>query len=279
MISFSKLIIRITFILVVGTGIAAYVKLEWFRNFVDEIKNEYFLPKEAPFPIAESRRPKLIYLIADGTGSALQDHGVPKMEAGWIDSLVTLLSATGGKISLSYIDSKNANNGAPVYLSIPSPPQKPLAPRQNEMEDWVTYSKRVKEFQARIHGYPKDSIGYQKLFVPRKNYFISECESLLTKVVYARKNPGNLQSDVKGAMFRAIHSLNIDTTQSAKFLIVFSDLLQDTPGQRKYITIDSMPNITVLVVNPGMSFSGNREKNALFLEHPNQVLEIISKSN
>ena len=65
MISFSKLIIRITFILVVGTGIAAYVKLEWFRNFVDEIKNEYFLPKEAPFPIAESRRPKLIYLIAD----------------------------------------------------------------------------------------------------------------------------------------------------------------------------------------------------------------------
>ncbi len=266
-----KTIIVIAAILVVGLIAGAYLMNPSTQRIIDK----YILSKEEPPPSRPVEPEKWIYVLADGTGSTYGTYAIPKVTSKWLgDILNEMYKTSGGRLYLSHIDRDSRNNQV-LYVSVPKefiPSPKPI---RKAGEISFEYTKRLNIWKGSLIHMKSDSTDIANEYSKAKAKFLNDCSTLLEKKVYI-KSPDNQWTDIIGILNASFITMkNEQGADAVKYVVGFSDFIQDAPHLKK-IKLDSIPyNLQLLAVNPVQNSSKKITNDVVELEHPQRVIEII----
>jgi hypothetical protein len=120
-----------------------------------------------------------------------------------------------------------------------------------------------------------DSIAIAKKYALQKAEFLKGSEELLRTTVYV-KSSDNQWTDIIGILNASFVTLQNDReTQAKKYVVGFSDYIQDAP-YLKITKLDSIPqDIQLVAVNPVQNSSKKITDSLIEFEHPARVIETM----
>ncbi|QQS30000.1 MAG: hypothetical protein IPM47_03345 [Sphingobacteriales bacterium] len=262
-------IIAILTLLGVATGF-------YFLNSTGkQVIDRYIIGVVIPPPATPIEPEKIIYVLADGTGSTKSPHNIPQVTIDWIEKVLdTMYVTSGGKFYISHVDNDSRNNEV-LYISVPSQVLVPLKPERENGEISFEYSKRLRDWENSLDAVKKDSDKTAIQFKKAKVAFLADCSELLNNKVYV-KSKNNLSTDIIGILNAAFITLqNNQNNEGKKYVVGFSDFIQAAPNINIKLN-SSFEGVQIIAVNPVQNSSKKMVTDKLIqLEHPNRVIETI----
>jgi hypothetical protein len=266
-----KTITIIVTIVLIGLVTAAYLMHPTAQELVDK----YVLGKEEPLPPAPIEPERWVYVLADGTGSTYGTYAIPKVSAQWLAKVLDeMYHVSGGRLYLSHID-KDSRNNEVLYVSVPKQIVPITKPQRRSGEISFEFTKRLKEWESLVLNMQADSIAIAKKYALQKAEFLKGSEELLRTTVYV-KSSDNQWTDIIGILNASFVTLQNDReTQAKKYVVGFSDYIQDAP-YLKITKLDSIPqDIQLVAVNPVQNSSKKITDSLIEFEHPARVIETM----
>lgn len=266
-----KTITIISALVVLGAVTLAYL----MNPNIEAIVDKYVLGKEEPLPPAASEPERWVYVLADGTGSTYGTYAIPKVSTQWLAKVLDeMYEVSGGRLYLSHID-KDSRNNEVLYVSVPQQVVPIPRPQRRSGEISFEFTKRLKEWESLVLKMRTDSIAVAKKYATHKEEFLTESEELLSTTVYV-KSADNQWTDIIGILNASFVTLQNDReTQAKKYVVGFSDYIQDAP-HLKSTKLDSIPqDIQLIAVNPVQNSSNKITNSLKEFEHPARVIETM----